>query len=1381
MGTCLGSDAELAAFEAGEPLQRRIGDRYQVVGELGRGGMACVYRVLDISSGYELALKQLLRQPDEKRAHEAALLFEREFHTLTQLSHPRLIEVSDYGVDAAGPYYTMELLDGGDLRELSPLPWRRACELIFDVCSSLALLHSRRLVHRDVSPRNVRCTRDGHAKLIDFGAMAQLGSSAALVGTPPFVAPEAVHGLPLDARADLFSLGNTLYFALTGRLAYPARDFSQLLESWSNKPAPPSALVADVPAALDRLVLSLISLEAALRPRSAFEVMQRLAAVAGIEREEPLSVADAYLVTPALVGRDAALLMFGELLQKAQHGRGRGVLIEAPPGYGRSRILEACVLRAQMSGACVVRASALGTENSPFALARKLADQLLCALPQAAPAAARSAEVFDVLFDAPAHDSTPRLRGFERAASERAALSRALLKWLVQLSRERLLTLAVDDVEQADDASLALLALLAERARRHSLLVVVTAIATPGEAKSPRLEVLDSRCARIALDALAAPEIEALLSSVFGDVPNIALLAARIHATTLGSPRHAMALAQHLVARGAISYDGGTWTLPEQLSEADLPASAQHALRARIASLSPLARRLADAHALVPNERFSEQDYALLEPAAAADALRSAVDELVARQLLTREAGRSALAHRELCGLLSEALADSCRSELQKALAHLYRHTGRPAFGVARLLLSAGEQRQGLDELLSVVRGVRDRAEFRSAARVDGVTAAQTVASGLRQALALGYSARDCHDLRQCLVGLSVENDEAVYWDAAPEWRAQLERDSGLLDYRALASIEDPAQRLTTALQTVAARHAAQPEAERVYSPEEAIRGLVQYVALSIAIGARAVEMRLLMSLPELLEPFANLSPVLHAVWQNAIATVEWSCWRQTEQPRARWLQVYERLGTVEGSDPQLLRAIRLAIAFGIGLMDASRGLESAQHWAELLDHDPLQHVNAMYLRKIVRLQQGDLEGAERCRKQAELLALQSSTRQMFTNLLMLELGVHAAAWDLTGVKQIAQRIEPLAERHAGWVPFRHLAEGHYQRLRGDLEAACAAYVRCIALSAPDPSEPYRPITAWPLAVAAYSEVLVALERAGEAQPMAAATLAACAERGIVLSAQDVSRALALVEAKLGEYAQAAQRLDTLLEQLRAAGVTGMLLGLACEARARIAIWAGDQPALERFSRLTAEQYRHGRGSLLGVRYERLMDEARVAGAGVLPAPSLFETTIFGSADFGPRATAMSTVITIMTGAHDRDARAQRALKLLCDARHAPLGHLYLADAGGLRLAASSGEAAPDDMLQRLVSDFWSQQCDDEGPDTAMLSEGDSATQLWTDQRGTGYRPLLLLASSHGVPVTAGVAVLAHDAADACDDRAAVLAMELASFLTRAGDSVAKG
>src|SRR5689334_6521302 len=190
----------------------RIGGRYLVHAPLGRGGMAIVYRVNDATLGRDVALKQLTFSSSTGDPRFATAMFEREFHTLSSLSHPSIIEVYDYGVDETGPYYTMELLDGGDLRERTPVPWRDACVMLYDVCSSLALIHSRRLVHRDVSPRNIRCTSDGRAKLIDFGAMVPMGPGDLIVGTPSFVAPEVVHLSALDARTDLFSFGATLYF-----------------------------------------------------------------------------------------------------------------------------------------------------------------------------------------------------------------------------------------------------------------------------------------------------------------------------------------------------------------------------------------------------------------------------------------------------------------------------------------------------------------------------------------------------------------------------------------------------------------------------------------------------------------------------------------------------------------------------------------------------------------------------------------------------------------------------------------------------------------------------------------------------------------------------------------------------------------------------------------------------------------------------------------------------------------------------------------------------------------------------------------------------------------------------------------------------------------
>src|SRR5690242_6629390 len=108
MGVRESTSGDAAAAQQSN-IQRRIADRYDVIAELGRGGMACVLHVVETATQRELALKQLLPQPDIELARDSASRFEREFYALAQLAHPRVIQVYEYGFDAAGPYYTMEL------------------------------------------------------------------------------------------------------------------------------------------------------------------------------------------------------------------------------------------------------------------------------------------------------------------------------------------------------------------------------------------------------------------------------------------------------------------------------------------------------------------------------------------------------------------------------------------------------------------------------------------------------------------------------------------------------------------------------------------------------------------------------------------------------------------------------------------------------------------------------------------------------------------------------------------------------------------------------------------------------------------------------------------------------------------------------------------------------------------------------------------------------------------------------------------------------------------------------------------------------------------------------------------------------------------------
>src|SRR5688500_17641553 len=161
------------------------------------------------------------------------------------------------------------------------------------------------------------------------------------------------------------------------------------------------------------------------------------------------------------------------------------------------------------------------------------------------------------------------------------------------------------------------------------------------------------------------------------------------------------------------------------------------------------------------------------------------------------------------------------------------------------------------------------------------------------------------------------------------------------------------------ALKATAERYAATPQDARVFAPEAAIKGLAYYVAVSIAIGSRMQDAALIASLPAVLEPFTGLSPMLHAIRQNAIATRETLCDNQPERARQRWLEVLDALSNVSTAELSYVSALRRAIVYGLGLIEARMGFTTVEQTVRLLDEDPMQAVSAMSLRRIARLHQG--------------------------------------------------------------------------------------------------------------------------------------------------------------------------------------------------------------------------------------------------------------------------------------------------------------------------------------------------------------------------------------------------------------------------------------
>ena len=610
-------------------MSETIAGRYDVEDVLGRGGMGTVYRVRDRRTGQVLALKRG-SATDSRKAQRRALLLEREYHTLAQLAHPRIIAVYEYGLDEGWPYYTMELLQGDDLDRAGRIDWKAACGLLHDVASSLAILHARGLIHRDVSLRNVRRTPEGRAKLIDFGAMMAMGVAKDVVGTPPFIAPEVLQTQELDGRSDLFALGAVGYRMLSGRHAYAAPRIGDLRDVWRSRPPQLSRLAPELPAALSALIMQLLSLDRDGRPSSAAEVMERLEAIAGLAPEERSEVSRAYLTTPALVGRERALVQVRREILSLVRRDGGTLLIEGAAGSGRSRMLDACVLEGKLLGVSVLRAGADDSATGDWGVARRLCSELFALLPVSASEAARLsrdvlAHVIDDLDGAEARASPP---------PDRSVLLRALREFVLALSRAERLLLAVDDVDKIDEPSAALLAALAHKSARHPLMLAVTVERKREPSSSASLRLLRLMGRSVELTPLDAEQTLALLRSIFGDVPNVQLVAARVHAIAQGNARATLDLAQHLVARGLARYRAGSWLLPARLDDTDLPETLADGLASRIAALSPAARALASVQSVI-DEPLRAADFEEIAALTDHASVFAALDELVAARVLS--------------------------------------------------------------------------------------------------------------------------------------------------------------------------------------------------------------------------------------------------------------------------------------------------------------------------------------------------------------------------------------------------------------------------------------------------------------------------------------------------------------------------------------------------------------------------------------------------------------------------------------------------------------------------------------------------------------------------------------------------------------------------
>jgi tetratricopeptide (TPR) repeat protein/tRNA A-37 threonylcarbamoyl transferase component Bud32 len=259
---------------------------YEILGELGRGGMGVVYKARQIKLNRVVALKMILA--GNYAGPEELARFRREAEAVARLQHPHIVQIHEVGEADGRPFFSLEYVEGGSLADKldgTPLPPRQAAELVETLARAVQAAHERGVVHRDLKPANVLLTAEEQPKVTDFGLAKRIDQekgqvqSGAIVGTASYMPPEQAGGQPgaIGPATDVYALGSILYEVLTGRPPFQGATVWDTLEQvFTQEPVPPSRLQPKVPRDLETICLKCLHKAPAKRYASGLALAEDL-------------------------------------------------------------------------------------------------------------------------------------------------------------------------------------------------------------------------------------------------------------------------------------------------------------------------------------------------------------------------------------------------------------------------------------------------------------------------------------------------------------------------------------------------------------------------------------------------------------------------------------------------------------------------------------------------------------------------------------------------------------------------------------------------------------------------------------------------------------------------------------------------------------------------------------------------------------------------------------------------------------------------------------------------------------------------------------------------------------------------------------------------
>jgi Nif-specific regulatory protein len=625
--------------------------RYQLRAILKETAATSVYRVFDVADQRDEAIKILRHELSEP---QQLLRFKTEFSTLASLEHESIVRVYDYGLlHDRFPYFTMEYFAGKRISEyFDGHSWAALYDVILQIASGLHHIHHLGIIHLDLKPSNILVDDRGKAKIMDFGVAVESRQvlDRQIRGSLQYMPPEVLKQDRVDSRADLYSLGMTLYETVTGALpGYGKASIEVIRMHLDEEVRPPSSINPRVPPELERIIMKLLEKDPRHRYPSAAAFLQDVAGAAGKKADAgELLVGRGELFAAPLIGRRTEVAQLAAMIAEAREGRGNGVIVAGAEGMGKSRIVRDATLRAQLEGARVFCGRCPINRKTIYAPFFEIFQQMVMAVNPDADVPAEIRRLLrPVVAAAQGEEATPgsgqKYRLFNRIVQSLQDMYGFLSASTAEgESSASPLIIVIDDVQWADPSTAELFSFLIGEAKQNRLLVVGTLTVEPsGEAATePGVQLAawekrarDGDFPIIRVEALNEALVREHLQSLLGEENISEELVRWTLWESAGSPLTIRRVVDYLIARGYLHWEADGWVAEMDLIQGSrIPGGAASILMEKVEALDPRHRELIEAAAVFGE--WSGVDLLTSVAASSPEDAFSALREVVALGLL---------------------------------------------------------------------------------------------------------------------------------------------------------------------------------------------------------------------------------------------------------------------------------------------------------------------------------------------------------------------------------------------------------------------------------------------------------------------------------------------------------------------------------------------------------------------------------------------------------------------------------------------------------------------------------------------------------------------------------------------------------------------------